>query len=87
MIKIQNNTREDQGPIFAIFFRIKAKHEMRQILIDFLKWDCEVCMQEDGTLRFDVWVDPADDDAFYDGVRHALLYYFDNRIACVPRAK
>ena len=61
----RKNTRENHGPMFSILFRAKAKRGKRQKLVKFLKWDCQVCKEEDGTLRFDVWVDPADKDAFY----------------------
>lgn len=51
--------------MFAILFQVKVKPDKRQALIDFLKWDYETCKQEEGTLRFDVWIDPADEHAVY----------------------
>lgn len=53
----------------AILFRVKAKPGKGQKLLKFLKRDCEVCMRELGTLRFDVLQDPASEEAFY--IRHA----------------
>jgi quinol monooxygenase YgiN len=61
----RKKTRENQGPMLSILFRAKAKRGKRQELVDFLKWDCRECKEEDGTLRFDAWVDPADEDAVY----------------------
>jgi quinol monooxygenase YgiN len=49
----------------AILFRVRAKPGKRQKLLKFLKWDCEFCMREPGTLRFDVLQDPATKNGFY----------------------
>ena len=65
MTQQRPSTRENQGPMLAILFRAKVKPGKRQELIDFLKWDFQECKKEEGTLRFDVWVDPADEDAVY----------------------
>ena len=59
------NQPGDNVKQFAILFRVKAKPGNQQKLGEFLQWDCKVSQQEQETLRFDVWVDPADEDAFY----------------------
>lgn len=52
--------------MFAILFRVLAKPGKQQELIDFLKWDCEYCdNNEEGTLRFDLLYDPENENAFY----------------------
>lgn len=52
--------------MFAILFRALAKPGKSQELFDFLKWDSEICdNQEEGTLRFDVLSDPENENAFY----------------------
>jgi len=52
--------------MFFILFRFKAKPGKRQALIDFLKWDGEVCRdQEPGTLRFEFYSDLEEEDMFY----------------------
>jgi quinol monooxygenase YgiN len=52
--------------MFGILFRVEAKPGKHQELIDFLKWDGEVCRdQEPGTLRFEFYRDPNDENALY----------------------
>ena len=64
-MKQQQNSEEDCSPMLCILFRAKAKPGKRQELIDFLMWDYQECKEEAETLRFDVWVDPADEDAVF----------------------
>ena len=52
--------------MFGILVKVKAKPGKRQELIDFLKWDGEVAREkEPGTLRFEFYQDPADENGFY----------------------
>lgn len=52
--------------MYGILFRVEAKPGKYQELINFLKWDVEVCRDEEpGTLRFDVYQDPQDNNALY----------------------
>ncbi|SEM07341.1 autoinducer 2-degrading protein [Syntrophus gentianae] len=52
--------------MFGILFRIEAKPGKYQELVDFMKWDGEVCRdQEPGTLRFEFYRDPKDENALY----------------------
>ncbi len=52
--------------MFGILFRIEAKPGKHQELIDFMKWDGNVCKdQEPGTLRFEFYQDPEDENALY----------------------
>jgi len=52
--------------MFVILFRIEAKSGKYQELVNFLKWDGEVCKdQEPGTLRFEFYRDPNDENALY----------------------
>ena len=52
--------------MFGILFKFKPKPGKRQELLDFLKWDAEVCRdQEPGTLRFEFYSDPKDEDTIY----------------------
>jgi len=49
--------------MFGILFRFKAKPEKFHELVAFLKWDGEVCRdQEPGTLRFEFYSDRKDSD-------------------------
>ena len=50
----------------GMFFRVRAKEGRKAELLAFLKWDAEVARQtEPGTLRFDVYEDPADPNAVF----------------------
>ncbi len=49
----------------GILFRVKAKSGKYENLRDFLKWDADVCRDEPGTLRFEFYQDPKDQNAFY----------------------
>ena len=52
--------------MFGILFRLEARPGTRQRLIDFLKWDGEVGRDEEpGTLRFEFYPDPNDENALY----------------------
>lgn len=52
--------------MFGILFRIEAKPGRLQELIDFFKWDQEVCNEkEPGTLRFEFYHDPENENALY----------------------
>jgi len=52
--------------MYAIFFRVEARPGKYQELLQFLTWDGEHCRDhEPGTLRFEFFRDPADDNAFY----------------------
>jgi (4S)-4-hydroxy-5-phosphonooxypentane-2,3-dione isomerase len=52
--------------MFGILFKVKVKPEKRQAFIDFIKWDIQVAKErEPGTLRFDLYQDPADENAFF----------------------
>jgi quinol monooxygenase YgiN len=45
--------------MFGIVFRIEAQPGKYQELVEFLRWDGEVCRdREPGTLRFDFYRDP-----------------------------
>lgn len=61
------NLRKDDA-VVAILFHVIAKPGKRQELFEFLKWDREESMnkdQEPGTLRFDVFQDPKNEEGFY----------------------
>jgi quinol monooxygenase YgiN len=59
-------TNQGKDAIFAILFHAIARPGKRQELIKFLEWDREESMKlERGTLRFDVFQDPKNADAFY----------------------
>jgi quinol monooxygenase YgiN len=52
--------------MFGMLFRVEAKPGKYQELIDFLKWNGEVCRDhEPGTLRFEFFKDPDDAHALY----------------------
>ena len=52
--------------MFGIVFRIEAKPGKYGELVKFLTWDGEVCRdREQGTLRFEFYRDPNDDNALY----------------------
>ena len=52
--------------MFGIVFRIEAKPGKYQELVEFLTWDGEVCRdREPGTLRFEFYRDPNNDNALY----------------------
>jgi autoinducer 2-degrading protein len=52
--------------MFGIVFRIEAQPGKHQELLEFLKWDGEICRDhEPGTLRFEFYRDPNDDNAFF----------------------
>ena len=52
--------------MYGILFRVEAKPGKRQEWIDHVKWVVEVCKdREPGTLRFEMYPDPNDVDAFF----------------------
>jgi autoinducer 2-degrading protein len=52
--------------MFGIVFRIEATPGKYQELLEFLKWDGEICRdREPGTVRFEFYRDPNDDNAFF----------------------
>jgi hypothetical protein len=52
--------------MFGVLFKVKVKAEKRQAFIDFIKWDIQVAKErEPGTLSFDLYQDPADENAFF----------------------
>ena len=60
--------------MFGGMARLIVKPGAKNDVIDFLRWDADVARTEPGTLRFDVWADPDDENAL-------LLYecYTDKR--------
>jgi len=59
-------TNEGKTAIFAILFRVDANPGKRQELVKFLEWDQKESIEKErGTLRFDVFQDPENDDRFY----------------------
>lgn len=52
--------------MFGIVLRVKTHPGKFQEFIDFLKWDAQICRdQEPGTLRFEFYQDPEDENAVY----------------------
>ena len=52
--------------MYGIVFRVEAKPGKFQELVDFLTWDAEVCRDEEpGTLRFEFYQDPENENALY----------------------
>lgn len=52
--------------MFGILFRVEVKPAERQAFIDFIEWDARVAKEEEpGTLRFDLYQDPKDVNAFF----------------------
>ena len=52
--------------MYGILFRVEAKPGKLQELMSHSEWTVEVCKKEEpGTLRFDIYQDPNDDQAFY----------------------
>src|SRR6266566_7490202 len=52
--------------MFGILFRAEIKPEDRADFINFIKWDIQVAKErEPGTLRFDLYQDPEDENAFF----------------------
>ena len=52
--------------MYGILFRIEAKPGKLQELMAHSEWTVEVCKNEEpGTLRFDIYQDPNNDQAFY----------------------
>jgi quinol monooxygenase YgiN len=52
--------------MLGILFKAQVKADKRQAFIAFIKWDIQVAKErEPGTLRFDLYQDPADENAFF----------------------
>lgn len=52
--------------MLGIFFRVNVKPRKRKEFIEFIKWDAQICREkEPGTLRFDLYQDPTDKNAFF----------------------
>jgi quinol monooxygenase YgiN len=52
--------------MYGILFRVEANPGKFQELVDFLTWDARVSRDEEpGTLRFEFFQDPDDDNALY----------------------
>jgi autoinducer 2-degrading protein len=52
--------------MLGILFKVTVKAEKRQAFIEFIEWDIQVAKEsEPGTLRFDLYRDPADENAFF----------------------
>ena len=52
--------------MFGILFRVEARPDLKKELLEFLKWDCQVCAEsEPETLSFNVFPDPEDVNGFY----------------------
>ena len=52
--------------MYGILFRVEAKPSKRQELIEHCHWVVDVCKEkEPNTLRFDIFVDDEDENAFY----------------------
>jgi quinol monooxygenase YgiN len=59
-------TNQGKNAIYAVLFHVIAKPGKRRDLFEFLEWDGKESMKrERGTLRFDVFQDPENGDAFY----------------------
>ena len=62
--------------MFGILFKAQVKAEKRQEFIDFIKWDIQVAKErEPGTLRFDLYQDQANENAFF-----VYEAYLDNKV-------
>lgn len=52
--------------MYGILFRVEANPGKFQELVDFITWDAEVCRDEEpGTLRFEFYQDPENENALY----------------------
>lgn len=52
--------------MYGILFRVEANPGKYQELVDFMTWDAEVCRDEEpGTLRFEFYQDPENENALY----------------------
>src|SRR5829696_3645650 len=52
--------------MLGILFKVKVKAEKRQAFIEFIEWDIQVAKEcEPGTLRFDLYQDPTDENTFF----------------------
>jgi quinol monooxygenase YgiN len=59
-------TKKGKTAIFAILFRVEANPVKRQELVKFLEWDQKESIEKErGTLRFDFFQDPENEDRFY----------------------
>jgi quinol monooxygenase YgiN len=52
--------------MIAAFFKVSIKPGKKEELLEFLKWDCQVSRDEEpGTLRFDTFEDPNNENVVY----------------------
>lgn len=52
--------------MIGTLFRVEVKPIKRQAFIEFIEWDVRVAKErEPGTLRFDLYQDPKDENAFF----------------------
>src|SRR5947207_11831765 len=59
-------TNDGKTAIFAILFRVDANPGKRQELVTFLEWDRKESIEKErGTLRFEAFQDPENEDRFY----------------------
>jgi len=62
----QSRAWKEADHMLGILFRAKVKPGQRRAFIDFFKWDVGVARAcEPGTIRFDVYEDAADKNAFF----------------------
>jgi len=74
--------------MIAFFVHLKVKTEKLTDLRNFFLDDCKVCEeQEPGTLRFDLWPDPANKNAFYLYEAYRDLAAFDEHTNNKPYLK
>ena len=59
-------TNQGKNAIYSMLFHVTANAGKRQQLLEFLQWDGKESLRhERGTLRFDIFQDPENFDAFY----------------------
>jgi quinol monooxygenase YgiN len=52
--------------MIGTLFKVKVKPAKRRAFIKFIEWDVRVAKeQEDGTLQFDMYQDPKDENTFF----------------------
>ena len=63
---LRHPSRAERGIMFGILFKAKVKAEKRQAFIEFIERDIRVANErEPGTLRFDLYQDPVDENTFF----------------------
>src|SRR5688500_13155313 len=58
-------TNDAKDAMVAFLFRVQAKFGKREELLNFWMWNKTESLLERGTVRFDVFQDPQNQDAFY----------------------